>query len=165
MHHLQPEHMQAQYDTETAAPGWVLVCRSPILGAYPRADSRVQSFKRPLLHKVVSSALIPVSALPSDVVWLIAVRSGGVRPSPCRLRPTYEDVWRAIRRNFVTEAPERTLQVPDVWIVGNATDVMQADSKDSCEVRRIYILMTARPEDCLRLHGSSASFGCCCCQH
>lgn len=65
-------------------------------------------------------------------------------------------MWRAIRRNFVTEAPERTLQVPDVWIVGNATDLMQADCKDSCEVRRICILMTARPEDCSHLHRSSA---------
>ena len=90
-------------------------------------------------------------------------RSRQGRASPCRLRPTYEDVWRAVRRNFVSEAPERTLQVPDVWIVGNATDILQADSTDSCEVRRIYILMTASPEDCLHLYRSS-SLGRCCCQ-
>jgi hypothetical protein len=26
VHHLQPEHMQALYDAESAAPGWVVLC-------------------------------------------------------------------------------------------------------------------------------------------
>jgi hypothetical protein len=48
-------------------------------------------------------------------------------------------VWRAIRRNFVTEALERTLRVPDVWIVGDPQDVVQTDSADACEVSKAAV--------------------------
>lgn len=112
-------------------PGWICLCRSPS------------------------------QALPSDVLCLSAAHLDHVRSSHCRLRPTYEDVWRAVRLNFVAEAPERKLRAPDVWIVGNATDVTHA-GRQRGQLRGMEAacsLRAAQRDSCLWLYSTYALRG------